>query len=147
MYIHYNYTVELPVTNDIGIAILKILLNFIDSFSVVVFITEIVLKWIDNFRGFWKNPWNIFDFVVTVVVSSSKISVPAILKIIVLFSLQSAVPLIIMLFTNARTSQFAIIAKQLAVFRIVRALKMVSVFILILCVSCLMCVFTDCSVW
>ncbi len=66
------FLLELPVTNDFGIGILKTLLDFIDSFSVIVFITEIVLKWIDNFRRFWKNPWNIFDFVVTVVVSSLK---------------------------------------------------------------------------
>ncbi|XP_064390889.1 cation channel sperm-associated protein 2-like [Halichondria panicea] len=98
---------ELPVTNDIGIALLRMLLNFIDSFSVIVFTAEIVLKWMDNFRGFWKNPWNIFDFVVTVV---------------------SAVPLIIMLLTNDRTSQFAIVTEQLAVFRIIRALKMIAQF-------------------
>ncbi len=67
------------MTNDIGIALLRMLLNFIDSFSVIVFTAEIVLKWMDNFRGFWKNPWNIFDFVVTVVVSFST-DVLAILK-------------------------------------------------------------------
>ncbi len=58
--------------------------------------------------------------------------------------MQSAVPLIIMLLTNARTSQFTVIAKQLAVFRIIRALKMVSEVSNTLYV---MCVSTDCSVW
>ena len=137
------FLLELPVTNDFGIGILKTLLDFIDSFSVIVFITEIVLKWIDNFRGFWKNPWNIFDFVVTVVVSSLKYLSWSFWNNIVL-SLQSAVPLIIMLLTNARTSQFTVIAKQLAVFRIIRALKMVSEVSNTLYV---MCVSTDCSVW
>ncbi len=74
------------MTNDIGIAILKIILDFIDSFSVIVFTTEIILKWINSFRGFWKNPWNIFDFVVTIIVSSSKISAPAILIIVLFFA-------------------------------------------------------------
>ena len=60
---------ELPLTNNVGIAIVRMLLDFIDSFSVIVFATEIVLKWIDNFRNFWKNPWNVFDFIVTGVVS------------------------------------------------------------------------------
>ena len=46
-------------------------LDFIDAFTVVVFSVEIVLKWIDNFSAFWKDPWNVFDLLVTVLVSGS----------------------------------------------------------------------------
>ena len=48
--------------------VFKELLNFIDSFTVIIFSVEIVLKWIDNFRTFWSNPWNVFDLFVTVLV-------------------------------------------------------------------------------
>ncbi len=65
----YVFFLELPETNNVGITTLKIFLDFIDSFSLIIFTSEIVLKWIDNFRNYWKNPWNIFDFVVTFAVS------------------------------------------------------------------------------
>ena len=48
--------------------VFKELLNFIDSFTVIIFSVEIMLKWIDNFRTFWSNPWNVFDLFVTVLV-------------------------------------------------------------------------------
>uniref|UniRef100_H2Y4N6 Ion transport domain-containing protein n=1 Tax=Ciona savignyi TaxID=51511 RepID=H2Y4N6_CIOSA len=32
-----------------------------------IFIAEIILKWIDDFKSFWKNGWNELDFYVTVV--------------------------------------------------------------------------------
>ncbi len=59
------------MTNDVRITILKIFLDIIDSFSLIVFTSEIILKWIDNFRNYWKSPWNIFDFIVTFAVSFS----------------------------------------------------------------------------
>ena len=43
-------------------------LEFIDAATVIVFSMEIVLKWIDNFKYFWTNQWNVFDLVVTVLV-------------------------------------------------------------------------------
>ena len=48
---------------------LREFLGFIDAFTVVVFSTEIVLKWMDNFKAFWKDYWNVFDLLVTVLVS------------------------------------------------------------------------------
>lgn len=44
-----------------------------DLFSLYMFMLEILLKWIDNFWDFWTSGWNIFDFLVTVVVSSAVI--------------------------------------------------------------------------
>ncbi len=52
-----------------GLIVLQEFLEFIDAFTVIVFSVEIVLKWIDNFRGFWNNYWNVFDLIVTVLVS------------------------------------------------------------------------------
>ena len=59
---------ELPISDSHGLMVFKELLNFIDSFTVIMFSVEIVLKWIDNFRTFWSNPWNVFDLFVTVLV-------------------------------------------------------------------------------
>ena len=47
------------------------LFNFMrifDLFALVVFITEIILKWLDNFWDYWKDSWNILDFTVTILV-------------------------------------------------------------------------------
>ena len=59
---------ELPISDSHGLMVFKELLNFIDSFTVIMFSVEIVLKWIDNFKTFWRNPWNVFDLFVTVLV-------------------------------------------------------------------------------
>ena len=69
MSISINLISELPLTNNVGVTVLKTLLDFIDAFTVIVFSAEIILKWIDGFKHFWKNPWNVFDFIVTAVVS------------------------------------------------------------------------------
>jgi len=34
----------------------------------VIFVTEIIVKWIDSFIEYWKDGWNVTDFIVTVVV-------------------------------------------------------------------------------
>ena len=43
-------------------------LDIFDYLALMVFILEILLKWIDGFFEFWKNGWNVFDFFVTVLV-------------------------------------------------------------------------------
>lgn len=43
----------------------------------LVFCGEIIIKWIDNFRGFWLNAWNVFDFILTVA------SVPDLLTVLI----------------------------------------------------------------
>ena len=60
--------VELPNVLTTDIVVGKLFLNFVDSFTMIVFSTEIVLKWIDNFFTFWRNGWNVFDFGITVLV-------------------------------------------------------------------------------
>ena len=48
--------------------VLREFLGFIDAFTVIVFSVEILLKWTDNFSVFWKDAWNVFDLIVTVLV-------------------------------------------------------------------------------
>lgn len=50
---------------------LKLTLQIFDYCTLTIFVLEIILKWIDGFWTFWNNGWNIFDFVVTVMVSTS----------------------------------------------------------------------------
>lgn len=38
----------------------------------MIFVFEIIFKWIDGFWIFWNNGWNIFDFVVIVMVCINK---------------------------------------------------------------------------
>ena len=59
---------ELPDDTSAAIVIVKLLLNFLDSFTLILFSIEIALKWLDNFTDFWKSGWNIFDFFVTFLV-------------------------------------------------------------------------------
>ncbi len=40
------------------------LLVAIDRTILCLFVLEIALRWIADFRGFWRDPWRIFDFVV-----------------------------------------------------------------------------------
>ncbi|KAF3830466.1 hypothetical protein GH733_004285, partial [Mirounga leonina] len=45
---------------------LKLTLEVAAWFILLIFILEILLMWISSFFLFWKNAWNVFDFVVTV---------------------------------------------------------------------------------
>ena len=49
------------------------LFDLVDTLAVVVFVVEIALKWTDNFTDFWKDWWNIFDLVITIMVRASVI--------------------------------------------------------------------------
>ena len=40
--------------------------QIIDWISLVIYVIEIMLKWIDSFRSYWKSGWNWFDFIITV---------------------------------------------------------------------------------
>ena len=59
---------ELPDDMSAAIVTIKLLLNFLDTFTLIMFSIEIALKWLDNFTTFWKSGWNIFDFFVTFLV-------------------------------------------------------------------------------
>lgn len=53
---------------------LKLCLQIFDYCALTIFVLEIILKWIDGFWKFWNNGWNIFDFLVTLMVSTLSIS-------------------------------------------------------------------------
>jgi len=36
----------------------------LDKLFLTVFIMEILFKWYDDFLGFWRVGWNVFDFVI-----------------------------------------------------------------------------------
>ena len=40
-------------------------LSIADSTMLLCFAFEILIKWLDNFRLFWSDSWNVFDFTVT----------------------------------------------------------------------------------
>eukprot|EP00794_Sanderia_malayensis_P009747 gene9747-10744_t len=87
---------------------LKVFLNIFDQLSLMVFVLEIMLKWIDGFVVFWKNGWNVFDFFITIM---------------------SFVPELISLSPGQSGNKgVKIIADNLRTFRILRSLKMVSRF-------------------
>jgi cation channel sperm-associated protein 2 len=90
-------------------------MRILDLFALVVFILEMMLRWIDNFWNYWKDPWNILDFVVTLMVLHPNLTY------------QSLVPEIIVAFerSGSETSSLSIIAHELRALRIIRTLKMV----------------------
>ncbi|XP_030621085.1 cation channel sperm-associated protein 2-like [Chanos chanos] len=64
---------EITDNMDPDLEVLKLVLDTLDAFTLVVFLLEILLKWVDDFTGFWKSAWNIFDLVVTVLSFLSEI--------------------------------------------------------------------------
>ncbi|XP_072166892.1 cation channel sperm-associated protein 2-like isoform X1 [Diadema setosum] len=97
---------EVSDRTDPSLAGLQKFLEIFDYCSLFLFMVEILLKWLDNFFLFWNNGWNIFDFVVTVA---------------------SFVPEIIAFYARD-LSELKVIVSNIRVFRIFRALKMVSRF-------------------
>ncbi|XP_071794192.1 cation channel sperm-associated protein 2-like [Asterias amurensis] len=97
---------EVSGNNDPSLYGLNQALVIFDYCSLFIFMIEIILKWMDDFISFWKNGWNIFDFIVTVA---------------------SFVPEIIA-FTAGDLKELRVIVSNLRVFRILRSLKMVSRF-------------------
>jgi hypothetical protein len=53
--------VEVPEENYVAHRIME----RIDLFILFCFITEMSLKWLDSFTDYWKDTWNIFDFILT----------------------------------------------------------------------------------
>lgn len=56
------------MSNSTGVVVVRHILDFIDALTVIMFSAEILLKWIDNFFTFWKDYWNVFDLIVTILV-------------------------------------------------------------------------------
>ena len=81
----------------------------LDQFILLSFTVEIVLKWLDSFRAFWLDGWNIFDFVIT---------------------LLSLLPEILSLFNSDGSLDFGLpkLVRQLRVLRALRSFKMIAKF-------------------
>ena len=73
---------------------LKLSMDIFDYCSLVIFVVEIVLKWLDHFQNFWKNNWNIFDFLVTFLVSNCMIMIIKIIKTLQIFVVNDAIYLV-----------------------------------------------------
>ncbi|XP_031420931.1 cation channel sperm-associated protein 2 [Clupea harengus] len=97
---------EIFDNGDPNLEVLKLVLDIMDWSILAIFFLEILLKWLDNFKQFWRSTWNIFDFVVTVL---------------------SVLPEIIRTIGVANKDQIQFV-EHLRKFRILRALKMVSKF-------------------
>ncbi|XP_030670054.1 cation channel sperm-associated protein 2 isoform X5 [Nomascus leucogenys] len=57
--------IELLESTNTKLWPLKLTLEVAAWFILLIFILEILLKWLSNFSVFWKSAWNVFDFVVT----------------------------------------------------------------------------------
>lgn len=80
-------------------------MRLLDLFTLAAFLVEMLLKWVDNFTGYWKDNWNLFDFAVT---------------------LLSLVPELIGFFSSGSgVVSIALIGSELRTLRIMRTLKLV----------------------
>ncbi|XP_032153539.1 cation channel sperm-associated protein 2 isoform X1 [Sapajus apella] len=57
--------IELLESTNTKLWPLKLALEVAAWFILFIFILEIILMWLSSFSRFWKNAWNVFDFVVT----------------------------------------------------------------------------------
>ncbi|XP_015413093.1 PREDICTED: cation channel sperm-associated protein 2 isoform X2 [Myotis davidii] len=58
--------IELLESTNTQLWPLKLTLEVVAWFILLIFILEILLMWLSSFSLFWKNAWNVFDFVVTI---------------------------------------------------------------------------------
>lgn len=117
-----NFMLILIISNSIALGIqaeisttdpgsykeLKVVLDIFDLLSLMAFVLEILLKWIDGFFNFWKNGWNVYDFFVTVMSFAPEL-------------IKAASP-------GGADQSLKIVADNLRTFRVLRSLKMVSRF-------------------
>ena len=59
--------VRVPLHSSIFILALRYIFLRLAT-QVLVFMFEIILRWLDSFVHYWENGWNVFDFIVTVMV-------------------------------------------------------------------------------
>ncbi|KAL7864708.1 hypothetical protein AOLI_G00161280 [Acnodon oligacanthus] len=95
--------VQAEISNKPDLSLANEVLNGINWVVVAVFYLE---KWMVDFWQFWRNTWNIFDFLLTFL---------------------SVLPEIIMSFSSTNTKATGIV-KVLRTFRVLRALKITSKF-------------------
>jgi cation channel sperm-associated protein 2 len=96
--------------------------QIIDWISLVIYVIEIMLKWIDSFRSYWKSGWNWFDFIITVASAGAEV-------LLVAFRMPAA-----SLLVNDNTRSFFLVSPAYVVqmvgysakvLRTLRALKMI----------------------
>ncbi len=66
-----------------------------DTIMLSIFVIELVMRLLNDFRGFWKDPWRIFDFFVIAIAllpTSGPLSILRALRILRVLRLISAVP-------------------------------------------------------
>jgi len=71
------------------------LLHFIDSIFLTIFVLELLIRLIADFKGFWRDPWRIFDFFVVAIAllpATGPLAVLRALRILRVLRLISAVP-------------------------------------------------------
>ena len=71
------------------------LLLALDTLILWVFVAEILARWIVNFKGFWRDPWRIFDFAVVAVAlvpTTGALSVLRAFRILRVLRLISTIP-------------------------------------------------------
>src|SRR6218665_1710636 len=93
-------------------AAILVCFEVIDILALLIFVTEIAFKWIDDFVAFWTNNWNIFDFIVT--------AFCLVIEVIRFISIATESP--------SNPSDLAYTAQSLRSFRILRSLKLISRF-------------------
>ncbi|ORX49236.1 hypothetical protein BCR36DRAFT_353614 [Piromyces finnis] len=96
-------TTELQFKEDQYATLFKIA-SVVDLVSMVIFISEIIIKWIDSFTDYWKDGWNVTDFIVTVV---------------------STIPEVMGFFIEGSNSGIGNVLKKLKILRVLRMFKIV----------------------
>jgi len=70
-------------------------LQFIDTVFLSIFVVELLIRLVADFKGFWRDPWRIFDFVVVAIAllpATGPLAVLRALRILRVLRLISAVP-------------------------------------------------------
>jgi len=70
-------------------------LHIIDSIFLAIFVVELLLRLTADFKGFWRDPWRIFDFIVVAIAllpTTGPLAVLRALRILRVLRLISAVP-------------------------------------------------------
>jgi len=82
-------------TSDTAMNVAGHWISLIDKVFLSIFVLELALRLIADFRGFWKDPWRIFDFFVVAIAllpATGSLSILRSLRILRVLRLISAVP-------------------------------------------------------
>jgi len=82
-------------TSDAAMNVAGHWISLIDKVFLTIFVLELALRLIADFRGFWKDPWRIFDFFVVAIAllpATGSLSILRSLRILRVLRLISAVP-------------------------------------------------------